>query len=129
MCDGQVVMRAHGLFWLWVLGAYEVVRTMCQAKRCFTPAVAAQIKFVERSLWLLRIPFAKQELPGEKAPVHAELSIYGVQHSPPDLQYAVKEQVVSARDLIEQFTAVFAAIRRSDIVADHRKTYLPDSVA
>jgi hypothetical protein len=128
-CDGQTVMRAHGLFWLWVLGAYEVVRTMCQAKQCFTPAAAAQIKALERLLWLLRIPFAKQELPGKKAPVHAELSIYGVRHSPPDLLYAVKDQVVSARDLIEQFASVFAGIERSDVLADHRTAYLPDPAA
>jgi hypothetical protein len=123
-CDGQTVMRAHGLFWLWVLGAYEVVRTMCQAKHCFTPAAATQIKVLERSLWLLRIPFAKQELPGNKTvPVYAELSIYGTRHSPPDLQYSVKGEVVSARDLIEQYAAVLADIERSDIVADHRTSY------
>jgi hypothetical protein len=128
-CDAQTVMRAHGLFWLWVLGAYEVVRTMCQAKQCFTPAAATQIKTLERSLWQLRIPFAKQELPGKNAPVHAELSIHGVRHSPPDLRYSVEGQVVSARDLIEQFGAVFAGIARSDVVADHRITYLPDPAA
>jgi hypothetical protein len=24
------------LFWLWTLGAYEIVRTMCQAQSCFS---------------------------------------------------------------------------------------------
>ncbi len=34
--DGGRVARAESLMWLWVLGAYEVVRTICQAKDCFT---------------------------------------------------------------------------------------------
>src|ERR1017187_10768584 len=29
------LVRAESLMWLWTLGAYEVVRTMCQAKGCF----------------------------------------------------------------------------------------------
>ncbi len=28
--------RAHGLFWLWVLGAYELIRTMDEAKVRFS---------------------------------------------------------------------------------------------
>ena len=34
--QGGQLERASTLMWLWTLGAYEVVRTMCQAKECFS---------------------------------------------------------------------------------------------
>jgi len=34
--DYRRVARAESLMWLWICGAYEVVRTMCQAKGCFS---------------------------------------------------------------------------------------------
>ena len=37
--DGGKLDRAESLFWLWTLGAYEVVRTLCQAKNCFSKAL------------------------------------------------------------------------------------------
>ncbi|NJK70153.1 MAG: hypothetical protein HC941_29880 [Microcoleus sp. SU_5_3] len=35
--DFGKVTKAGILMWLWTLGAYEIVRTMCQAKNCFSP--------------------------------------------------------------------------------------------
>ncbi len=122
-CDGQVVMRAHGLSWLWVIGAYEVVRTMCQAERCFSPRVGAELKALKRRLAVVRMPFAKQELPGKPVPVRGEPSIYGIGDSPPDLRFEVEGQVVSVRELIGEFARVFGSITRADVLADHRATY------
>jgi hypothetical protein len=36
LIDGSKVTKAGILMWLWTLGAYEVVRTMCQANNCFS---------------------------------------------------------------------------------------------
>ena len=36
LIDSTYVTRAGISVWLWTLGAYEIVRTMCQAKTCFT---------------------------------------------------------------------------------------------
>src|SRR5687767_1566334 len=36
-CDADAMMRIYGCFWLWVLGSYEVVRTMDEARSCFAP--------------------------------------------------------------------------------------------
>ena len=33
--DTKYTTKAGILIWLWTLGAYEIVRTMCQAKSCF----------------------------------------------------------------------------------------------
>lgn len=124
VCGGHVMNRGYGQFWLWVIGAYEIVRTMCQAERCFSPVLAAELKVLKRQLSVIRMPFAKQELPGKSAPVRGEPSVYGIGHSPPDLKFKVNDQVISAQELISDFDRVFTGIRRADILSDHRGTYL-----
>ncbi|QEG26938.1 hypothetical protein GobsT_16860 [Gemmata obscuriglobus] len=68
----------YGRIWLWVIGAYEIVRTMCQAKQCFSQRVVQELHGLKHRLGFLRMPFAKQELRGKSVPVHAENSIAGI---------------------------------------------------
>jgi len=67
--DGSYFVSNHGkyyaLFWLWVLGAYEVLRTMSENKDCFDDATAQEILKQKRKIAKLRMPFAKQQLSGE----------------------------------------------------------------
>lgn len=121
--DGQTVNKAYGMFWLWVLGAYEIVRTMCQAKNCFSARTADELSDLKRNLGLLRMPFAKQELPGKNKPVNAEPSIYDIQHSPADFFFEVNGQVISARELISGFDAVISGISRQDVLDGMRSAY------
>ncbi len=124
VCDGEQINRGYGQFWLWVLGAYELVRTMCQAEQCFSSRVANELKLLKGKLGLLRMPFAKQELPGKKkVPVCGEPSIHGIGDSPPDFRFVVNGQVISARELISEFATVFGNITRADVLADHRTAY------
>jgi len=127
ICNGEVIDRGYGQFWLWVLGTYEVVRTMCQAEQCFSQPVADNLRALKRRLADLRIPFAKQGLRGKRVPVHAEPSIYGIVDSPPDLHFEEKGQVISARELIGEFAVVMGSIMRGDVLADHRTTYSNDA--
>lgn len=46
--DGQNVTRAGILIWLWTLGAYEIVRTMCQAKSCFSKNLLRTSSIIEK---------------------------------------------------------------------------------
>ncbi|MFL5329827.1 MAG: hypothetical protein ACJ8C4_13030 [Gemmataceae bacterium] len=128
VCGGDVINRGYGQFWLWVLGAYEIVRTMDQAKQCFSPRVAGELNVLKRRLAVIRMPFAKQELPGKSLPVRGEPSIYGIGDSPSDLRFNVEGQVISARDLIGEFLRVMGGITRADILADHRTSYSCDTV-
>jgi hypothetical protein len=98
---------------------------MCQAEQCFSPRLAAELKGLKRRLAAIRMPFAKQELPGRPAPVRGEPSIYGIGDSPPDLRFEVKGQVISVRELIGEFDRVFGGITKADVLADHRTTYSP----
>lgn len=64
--DGSRIERAESLMWLWVFGAYEVVRTMCQAKDCFSEKAFSELIKLKRNLANVRMPAAKMEKPGKK---------------------------------------------------------------
>lgn len=68
-------IKAYGLFWLWVLGAYEVVRTMDQHKENFTQPLQIRTSEMKRTLAIIRMPFAKQENRGDARPIYAENSV------------------------------------------------------
>jgi hypothetical protein len=121
--DGPTMNRVNGSFWLWVLGAYEIVRTATQAKKCFSPSFYADLHCLKKTLSILRMPFAKQELPGKKEPVASELSIYNILFTPPDLQFEIEGTILSIRDVIGKFREVFESIKAEDILADHRTSY------
>ena len=42
--DGVSFQRIYGSFWLWILGAYEITRTMSEYKQCFTGPCAGEIE-------------------------------------------------------------------------------------
>jgi hypothetical protein len=102
---------ADGLFWMWVLGAYEVTRTVGQAKDCFSPSAHSRIVTFKRHIAGLRIPFAKQEYAGDsKSPLQSEQSIYGIDSAQKDFSFEVREAVFWGRDLLDQFEALVASI-------------------
>jgi hypothetical protein len=128
--DGSGFSRSYNQFWLWTLAAYEIVRTMCQAKQCFSDRLVSELAKLENELRLIRVVLAKQEVPwkrgersNKKAPVSYEASVHLIRHSPPDLIFKVQGQEISARGLIEQFARVFSGITRADVLADHRTSY------
>jgi hypothetical protein len=47
--DGGRVERAESLMWFWLLGAYEVVRTMHQAKECFSERLVQDLSGLKKS--------------------------------------------------------------------------------
>lgn len=121
--DGGEFNRAYGLFWMWVLGAYEVTRTMCQARACFRRPVADSICNLKRRLAALRIPFAKQEYAGAKKPIAGEASVYGVSMELKDLSFEVRGTKYTVRAMLDDFQATLAAIKRDDVLHHHGRSY------
>lgn len=126
--DAPKIQEASGLFWLWTLGSYEIVRTMVQAKVCFPPTFHAELVHFKRELARARIPFAKQELRRKKGkralPVSSELSITGVNKQAKDLSYNIEQNEVSIRRLIIEFERIFTSATPADVISDHRDAYL-----
>lgn len=110
----------YGNLWLWVLAAYEVVRTMAQARHCFSRDAHARILAYKRTLATLRIPFAKQEFAGSREVISGEASIYGFDFARRDVQFQVRGVALSVRDLITQFDDLIGSLTISDILADLR---------
>jgi len=55
--------------WLWILGGYEIVRTMVQAEKCFSPEALNRLRSLKKSLAIARMPASKMEKQGKRVPV------------------------------------------------------------
>jgi hypothetical protein len=75
--DGGRIDRAESLMWFWLLGAYEVVRTMDQAKACFSARLAGELHQLKQLLAATRMPAAKMEKAGKKVPVNSNRVLPG----------------------------------------------------
>jgi hypothetical protein len=122
---GGRVERAESLMWLWTLGAYEVVRTMCQAKNCFSERASIELTQLKKTLSMVRMPAAKMEKPGKKAPVTSNRSPAGWDVASRDLLVSDPESKpdVSARFILKEFSRVFSAMMPDDVLALHDTSY------
>jgi hypothetical protein len=119
------VARASTLMWLWTLGAYEVVRTMCQAKMCFSPEAIVQLQELKRQLASVRIPDAKMEKPGRREPVTSNRSPDGWDFEKGDIVLGDPEAQppISARFLLSEFNRVMSSMKKTDVLKHHRASY------
>jgi len=114
---GEVILherlaRAEMLFWFWLLGAYEVVRTMTQASDCFEDHYVGLLKSLKKRLEFARMPAAKMEPRRKAVPVISDRSPANINHEERDLQIGDPDGLLdSCRDLIRNFNEV---IRQSD---------------
>lgn len=115
--------NGYGLFWVWVLGAYEVTRTMARAKGCFSQVTKDRLSTLLAELAIIRMPFAKQELQGCRKPIGAEASVSGFDFETKDMLFDINGTTVSVRKLLSRFEQVMASITRQDVLLDHRESY------
>ncbi|GFO57573.1 hypothetical protein GMSM_45800 [Geomonas sp. Red276] len=124
--DSGRVMRAESLMWLWILGAYEVVRTICQAKSCFSEKMLYELIQLKKTLSSVRMPAAKMEKAGKNAPVTSNRSPAGWDIANRDLFVNDPESAnVSARFLLKEFDRAFSAITQEDVLGCHEESF-PD---
>ena len=123
--DSSRVGRAGVLMWLWILGAYEIVRTMCQAKTCFSEQIYKELLRLKRLLAKVRMPEAKMEKPGKRMPVNSNRSPDGWDFADRDLLVGDPENdsFASARFLITEFDKVMSSIKKEDVLCHHKNTY------
>ncbi|WP_352296475.1 hypothetical protein [Pseudoalteromonas sp. 20-MNA-CIBAN-0454] len=118
------VERAESLMWLWLLGAYEVVRTMHQAKQCFSCRLVQDLTDLKKTLASVRMPAAKMEKRGKNVPVTSNRSPSGWCVKDRDvLVNDPEENDVSARWILSEFHRVFSSITKADVLGHHEQTY------
>jgi len=124
--DSARIARAESLMWLWLLGAYEVVRTMHQAKQCFSDRVLAELGQLKKQLSVVRMPAAKMEKAGQKVPITSNRSPCGWDVPKRDLLLNDPENPIEAyaRHILAEFDRVLCSIRRADVLAAHEMTYV-----
>jgi len=120
--ESEGSQRVHGQFWLWVLGAYEITRTMKQAESCLSNVLVKKLTSFKKRISLLRIPFAKQEYKGSRKPIQGEALISRIDTSRKDFVFGVKGKTLSIRSLLNEFESIFANISSEDILYDHRQS-------
>ena len=121
--DAQVINDIYGSFWLWVLGAYEVVRTMSQSRSSFTPEVTQRLKNYKSKIAKIRIPFAKQEYQGKNRPIFNEASMSGMNTETGDMFFRIEGVEFSSMSLMNEFHDLMASIRPTDILRRHDESY------
>jgi hypothetical protein len=120
--DGDI-NEVYGQFWLWVIGTYEIIRTMSQAKKCFSTNLNTSLALVKANLSKVRMPFAKQEYIGKKKPIRNEASISSFNHKTRDFAITIGDNQIWVRNLIGEFDNIFKNMEVKDIVGDHRSSY------
>lgn len=123
--DGGQVERAESLMWFWLLGAYEVVRTMHQAKACFSERLVQELSGLKKTLATVRMPSAKMEKLGKRTAVTSNRSPTRWDIENRDLLVNDPEESpdISARWMLSEFDRVFSSITKTDVLAHHEKAY------
>jgi len=114
------LIRAEMLFWFWLLGAYEVVRTMTNTNDCFADQYVDLLKSLKKRLEFARMPAAKMEPRRKSAPVISDRSPAEINQEERDLLIGDPEgQLDSCRDLIRTFLEVMRQADSSTILKRH----------
>ena len=121
--DGDVIGRASTLMWFWTLGAYEVIRTMCQAEECFSDYFYQKISELKKDLAKARMPSSKMEKRGKKVPVNSNRSPDGWDVSKKDLLIGDPEDPISCRMILDKYDAVMSSLTIEDVEKRHKESY------
>ena len=121
--NGGNFERYYSFFWLWVLGAYECLRTMDQHRVCFSQRVQMKVTELKKKVAILRMPFAKQELQGEittgpkakPTKFHGESSVIGVRNG---YVFEVAGQEIESEVLMDDVLGFLTSIDRKDILQE-----------
>jgi len=121
----QNVQEVYDEFWFWVLGAYEVFRTMSDtktgAKRCFSEEFLKKVVTTKKTLHPLRIAFAKQEIANSyQTIIYGEASIKTLDRSKRDLHFEVRNKMYSVKKLIGQVSEVLRCCTIDEVLASLR---------
>ena len=120
--------RASDLMWLWTLGAYEVVRTMCQANGCFSARLLGALAELKIDLERVRVPNTKMERirydrRQRAIPVPSDRGPDLWDPSRKDLRVGDPSDAVSARMLLAAYQRVMSSLTADDVVMRHEDSF------
>lgn len=120
----KLIGEASFWTWFWTLGAYEVVRTISQAKECFSDAFITKINILKKQLAIVRMPSAKMEEQGSSnKPVNSNRSPDGWDIENKDLLIGSPINPKSTRKLIELYDKTLCSLKSEDVIKHHQESY------
>jgi hypothetical protein len=118
--DVERLTRAEMLFWFWLLGAYEVVRTMTHTSDCFADHYVGHLKNLKKRLEFARIPAAKMEPRRKTTPINSNRSPADINLKERDLRVGDPGGPIdSCRELIRAYLEVMGQADSSTILKSH----------
>ena len=121
--DGSKFQLIYGRFWMWVLGAYEVTRTMSENTVCFSSNLNKKVAEFKAQISVLRMPFAKLQFKRCNKPISNEASIYSVDMDARDFLFQVGDKKFPMRSLMKEFLGLLASIKPEDVLHDLRDAH------
>jgi len=121
--QGGAIQKASDLMWFWTLGAYEVIRTISQAKDCFSDRFSKRIIDLKKDLSIARMPSAKMEKRGFRQAVNSNRSPDGWNIEGKDLLIGDPDDFLSARNLLQKYDEVMSSLKREDVIKCHEESY------
>lgn len=120
--------RASDLMWLWTLGAYEVVRTMCQARACFSDRFYKAIADLKLELERVRVPSTKMEKikydrRDRSVPVGSQREADTWDEARKDLRVGDPADTVSARRLLAEYVRVMSSLTADEVRMRHEDSF------
>jgi hypothetical protein len=114
--DGKKLFNdVYGMIWLWILGAYEVTRTMDEASECFTDDIQPLLKDLKIMLAKIRMPMTKQLKRGRNELNSGEPSISASDIDKKDIAFTVDGEDLYFREMYSHFKSVMSSIKLSNI--------------
>lgn len=117
--NSDLIGEASVFTWFWVLGAYEIVRTMAQTKDCFSEAIHNKLFALKQELAKARIPNSKMEKRGQKIPVNSNRCFDGWDFENRDLLIGDPDCPLSARALFKLYDDTITSIKPEEILKEH----------
>lgn len=120
--------HASDLMWLWTLGAYEVTRTMCQARDCFSPRFFRQLADLKLDLERVRVPTTKMERikvdrRDRTVPIPSDRPADRWDQTTRDLLVGDPAAPQSARRLLADYRRVLASLTAADVLMRHEDSF------
>lgn len=120
--------RASDLMWLWTLGAYEVVRTMCQANACFSARFLRALSDLKLDLERVRVANTKMERikydrRARTIPVPSDRPPDAWDEPGKDIRVGDPEHAVSARRLLADYARVMASLTIAEVLMRHEDAF------
>jgi hypothetical protein len=109
--------KTYGLFWLWILGAYEVIRVMNANSDCFNKKTQAKLEDLKEKLAKIRIPFAKQERRGsnKKGRYNIGNALSITEFKKGDMGFTIDSENFFFKPIFKEFKKLLTKIKPTDI--------------